>query len=316
MKSKMGIASATLILLLMLTFTSNAEQPASGLGAPHSETKGETKGERKGEAKSEVKIAVQLWSVKEDLAKDFEGTIKALANMGFQGVELAGEFGEFSTNPKALADFIRSTGMQISGAHIDFDSLSDKRFEATIDFYKTAGVALLLIGYDARAGDSATIEQTIDDLNRLTKKVEANGIRFGYHNHDFEFRAYKNATFWDHIANATADTMVLQMDVGWVNFAGAEPIDYVRKYPGRTLSTHYKGTLHPTVKNRLPIIGQDSIDWAALYKINRDIGGTTWIVIEQEEYPLGLSPLEAVRLSKYGLDKALAPFKEPLIKSK
>lgn len=245
------------------------------------------------------KLSVQLWSVRNHIAEDFDATIDALAKMGFDGVELAGDFGKFTDDPKGLAAFIKSKGLEISGAHVDFNSLSDDKFEETINFYKAADVPMLIIGYDTRAGSSDTIEQTIADLNRIAPGVEAHGIRFGYHNHDFEFAPFGEATFWDHIAKSTPNSLVLQMDVGWVNHAGADPIEYVRRYAGRTLSTHYK------IKFNNPIIGQDSFDWAGLYKVNTEVGGTQWIVLEQEEYPEGLTPLESVRLSKQGLAKAL-----------
>jgi sugar phosphate isomerase/epimerase len=245
------------------------------------------------------KLSIQLWSVRNHIAEDFNATIDALGKMGFEGVELAGDFGNFTDDPKGLAALIKSKGLKISGAHVDFNSLSDEKFEDTINFYKAADVPMLIIGYDTRAGNSDTIEQTIADLNRIAPMVEAHGMRFGYHNHDFEFAPFGDTTFWDHIAKSTPDSLVLQMDVGWVNHAGADPIEYVRRYPGRTLSTHYK------IKFNNPIIGQDSFDWAALYKTNRDAGGTQWVVLEQEEYPEGLTPLESVRLSKQGLAKAL-----------
>jgi len=255
------------------------------------------------------KISVQLWSVREALKQDFKGTISQLADMGFQGVELAGDFGEFSDNPEGLKEFISSLGMQISGAHVNYESLSDENFDQTIHFYKTANVPMLMIPYDARAGKLDAIDQVINDLNRLSPKVEAHGIRFGYHNHDFEFANYSAEkgipTFWDYIAQSTSDSFVLQLDVGWVNYVGLNPVDYVKKYPGRTLTTHYKATLQPTTKDKQPIIGQDTLNWGELYEANKTVGGTQWIVLEQEEYPNGLTPLQAVALSKEGLDEAL-----------
>jgi len=99
--------------------------------------------------------------------------------------------------------------------------------------------------------------------------------------------------------------MILQLDVGWVNFAGLKPEGFVRKYPGRTVTTHYKAKLAPNVTGKRPIIGEDSIDWLALIDANLDVGGTKWLIVEQEDYPEPLSPLESVRLSKQGLDRFL-----------
>ena len=101
----------------------------------------------------------------------------------------------------------------------------------------------------------------------------------------------------------------MQIDVGWVNYAGKDPVSFVRRYPGRTISTHYKATLNPEVKDKLPIIGQDSLDWGSLYDANRTVGGTLWLVVEQEEYPNGLTAMEALEMSKQGLDNILKKHK-------
>ena len=82
----------------------------------------------------------------------------------------------------------------------------------------------------------------------------------------------------------------------------------MKRYPSRTLTTHYKVKLAEGVKRKQPFIGQDTIDWLNLSKINIAVGGTLWFVVEQEEYPNGLTPLEAVKQSKMVLDKILNNF--------
>jgi sugar phosphate isomerase/epimerase len=84
-----------------------------------------------------------------------------------------------------------------------------------------------------------------------------------------------------------------------------DPVEYVRRYPGRTLTTHYKVRLPEGTKGKLPIIGQDTIDWPALIQANIEVGGTRWLVVEQEEYPNDLTPMQAVEMSKKGLDTYL-----------
>jgi len=257
------------------------------------------------------KISVQLWSVREDVAADFKASIGKIAEMGFEGVELAGDLGEFKDNPTALAEFIESKGMKISGAHVNYDALSSENFDQTINYYKAAGAPTLIIPYDPRMGKNDQVDEAIAQLNELHKKVSAHGFRFGYHNHGFEFEENPQTgeTFWDQLAQSTPASFVLQLDVGWVNFAGKDPISFVERYPGKTLSTHYKATLHPSTTDKLPIIGQDTIDWARLYDANRTSGGTQWLVVEQEEYPQGFSPMQAVHMSKQGLDRILREHK-------
>lgn len=260
---------------------------------------------------TQPRLSVQLWSVREDVAADFKSSISKLADMGFEGIELAGDVGEFTDDPSGLAQFVASKGMTISGAHVNYESLSDENFEQTVSFYKRAGVPMLMIGYDARMGKADEVDDAIAELNDLHSKVSAQGLSFGYHNHEFEFSETSNGkqTFWDQLAQSTPPSFVMQIDVGWVNYAGKDPVSFVTRYPGRTISTHYKATLNPEVKDKLPIIGQDSLDWGSLYDANRTVGGTLWLVVEQEEYPNGLTAMEALKMSKQGLDNILKKHK-------
>ncbi|GGZ96079.1 sugar phosphate isomerase [Arenicella chitinivorans] len=252
---------------------------------------------------SELKVSIQLWSVKEELKVDFKGTIKALADMGFQGVEFANEFGEFANDPVGLVEFIRSQGLEISGAHTVFPTLEPDKIDATLAFYAAAEVPLVVIAWDDRAFDPTTVWQTIADLNRLYEPVTQAGFLFGYHNHAEEFAPYRGkTTLWDHIANSTPESLVMQLDAGWAKTAGINPESVVRQHPGRTFAIHYKASSPESAGQTRPIIGEDTINWAALIVANSEVGGTQWVVLEQEVYPDGLAPLDAIRLSKRALD--------------
>jgi len=145
----------------------------------------------------------------------------------------------------------------------------------------------------------------VSELNELTIKLAPLGMKTGFHNHDKEFNEYNNSTYWDYLALNTSSEVILQQDVGWTTYAGKDPVEYVKRYPGRTITTHYKVRLPEGTEGKLPIIGQDTIDWLNLTKANIAVGGTLWIVVEQEEYPNGLTPLQAVEKSKLGLEKIL-----------
>lgn len=251
------------------------------------------------------KVSVQLWSVKDAVKSDFEGTLNKLADMGFSGVEFAGEFGKYQEDPTALKSFLDGIGLQVSGAHIPFEKLNSENFSATTRFYRALGCDTLIIPFDKRAFDDDQVDNLIADLNRLSTQLAPLGMKIGYHNHAQEFGVHKNSTFWDYIAKNTNENVVMQQDVGWTTYAGKDPIEYVKRYPGRTLTTHYKVELPEGTQGKLPLIGQDTIDWANLIDANIKVGGTKWLVVEQEAYPNGLTPLEAVKVSKNGLDSFL-----------
>ena len=253
----------------------------------------------------EPKISVQLWSVKDDVKADFKGTLKQLVEMGFSGVEFANEFGEFSGDPQSIKAVLDTFGLEGSGAHLSFEQLNDNNFAETVKFYQVIGVEILIVPWDERAWHPEGIKEVVTLLNKLSKKLAPLGMKVGFHNHQHEFNAYKGSTYWDYLAKNTVQDVILQQDVGWTTFAGKDPVDYVKRYPQRTLTTHYKALYPEDTQGKLPIIGQDTIDWLTLSKTNIAVGGTLWFVIEQEEYPNGLTPLQAVEQSKIGLDKIL-----------
>lgn len=251
------------------------------------------------------KISVQLWSVKDELKEDFKGTIEQLAKLGFQGVEFARDFGPFENDAEGLKNYLASLGMEGSGGHIIFEQLNDENFEKTTSYYKTAGIDYLIIPWDERAWHPEGIKIIVEKLNYFAKKLAPLGMKIGFHNHDQEFNEFNHSTYWDYLAKNTTPNVILQQDVGWTTYAGKDPIEYVKRYPGRTLTTHYKVRLPEGTTGKLPIIGQDTIDWLNLTKTNIAVGGTLWLVVEQEEYPNGLTPLQSVAQSKMGLDKIL-----------
>ena len=259
--------------------------------------------------KSPLQISVQLWSVKDDLKKDFNGTLTQLAAMGFDGVEFAGEFGPYANDAKGLKKLLDKLGLKVSGAHINFTLFTEDKFAETVAFYQTLDTKVLLVGWDTRAWDPKQVGSLVDDLVKLAKDLEPYGIQTGFHNHDKEFGQFKESTFWDYIATSTTQNMILQLDIGWVTAAGVDPVEYINRYPGRTLTTHIKAKLPKGVTTGRPIIGEDTTDWPAVLTAEIEVGGTTWFVVEQEEYPDGLTPLEAVKLSKQGFDKIIANMK-------
>ena len=251
-------------------------------------------------APTSPRIGVQLWSVKDEIKQDFEGTLTRIAQLGFQGVEFAGEFGKYKDDPAGLKAFLAKNQLACAGAHMPLEKLSAAQFDATTAFYEALGCENLIISMDKRAFTVEGSAEVSKELSALTGKLATKGMRIGYHNHAEEFAGAVGKTPWDVIATNTPKATILQQDVGWATVAGKDPVAYVKKYPGRTLSTHFKAKFAPGTTGT-PIIGQDKTDWAALTRAARSVGGTHWIVVEQEEYPNGMGQLESVAASLKGL---------------
>src|SRR5690606_10736549 len=137
------------------------------------------------------------------------------------------------------------------------------------------------------------------------QKLKPHGMHTGYHNHLNEMVGEKGATPWDVIGKNTSPEVILQQDVGWTEAAGKNPVDFIKAYPGRTLTTHYKAVAPYVESSEHPIIGQDTTDWKSLIEANRTYGGTLWLVVEQEVYPEGLTPMQSIEASIKGLQKVI-----------
>jgi sugar phosphate isomerase/epimerase len=257
-------------------------------------------------APTQPKLSVQLWSVKDAVSADFEGTLTQLAGMGFQGVEFAGNFGKYSNDPQGLVAFLNKVHLQPSAAHVQLEKLSPENIEATIAFYKAINCNLLIVPYDKRAATVEGAQQLANELSAIEAKLLPHGMHTGYHNHKQEMVDINNTTAWDVIAKNTPSTVVLQQDVGWTEVAGKNPVDIVKHYPGRTITTHYKAAAPEEGNKENPIIGKDTTDWKALVTVNRTVGGTQWLVVEQEAYPEGMTPMQSVEASLKGLQKEIA----------
>ena len=259
---------------------------------------------------AQPKIGVQLHSVRDAISEDFENTLIQIADMGFDGVEFAGRYGPYNEDPKGLKTFLQSIGLELSGAHISLKQLRGERGDKHLRFFETLGVKLLIIPYDERANQPQHIDALITELAETAERAKQRGMQLGYHNHSSEFEAFGKGTFWDYLAQNTSDDFVLQLDVGWVKFAGLDPIDYIKRYPQRTLTTHYKIRSYKGKPSSVPagtkvILGQNDYDWPALIRATTEYGGTDWIIIEQEEYPEPLTPIQSVKASLNGLTQVL-----------
>jgi sugar phosphate isomerase/epimerase len=257
-------------------------------------------------APTKPQLSVQLWSVKDAVSADFEGTLKQLKAYGFQGVEFAGNFGKYADDAKGLKAFLDKTGLKASAAHVPFDKLSPENFDKTVAFYKAIDCHMLIIPFDKRANTAEGALAIAKELSAIEAKLAPLGMHTGYHNHKQEMLDTGDTTPWDVIAKNTPTAVVLQQDVGWTEVAGKDPVEIVKHYPGRTITTHYKAAAPEEGNKEDPIIGKDTTDWKALIVANRTIGGTLWLTVEQEVYPAGMTPMQSVEASLKGLQKEIA----------
>jgi sugar phosphate isomerase/epimerase len=239
-----------------------------------------------------IKIALQLWSVREECARNLEGTLKAIADMGYEGVEFAGYYGRKANDLKRILDDL---GLKVAGTHIPIDTLLGERLRETIEFNQILGNKYLIVPglpESMRNSKSAWLN-TAKLMNEISDKLKPESMLIGYHNHAIEFQPINGEVPWYIFFDATKPDVVMQLDTGNAMRGGVSPegiLEIIKRYPGRAKTIHLK---EYSRKNEKALIGEGEIKWKELINLCESIGGTEWYIIEQETY--AYPPLECAK---------------------
>ena len=256
-----------------------------------------------------IGIGLQMWSIREDAKKDMDAALKSVAELGFEGVEFAG-FHKYAEDAQGLRKKLDELKLKAVGSHVGAAAFADDKVKHTIDFHKTIGCRYLIVGGDGRFSDASGSVEYAKVMNAAAKKLKPAGLFCGHHNHTEEFKKVgdqpNDKTYWDLFIERTGKDVAIEHDIGWSTVAGLDPIALIKRYPGRTKLTHFKASLPEGVKDKKPFIGQDTIDWRGVIKACDEVGGTEWFIVEQEDYPKGMTPIECVKTSLDGLKTILA----------
>ena len=244
------------------------------------------------------RIAVQLYSVRHEMAKDMPGTLKAVRDIGYEGVEFFGGY----IRPDILLKALKKNKLKVVGWHTPVANIMPPLIEAAIVYNKAIGNNSLVVPAlpseytSTRAGwlKAAEILQT------ASKRLAEEGMYTGYHNHHTEFTNVEGQMPWDIIAAATDKTISLQMDTGNCMRGKGDPLALMRKYSGRGRTIHLKP--YSKAKEFATMIGSDDTDWQAVKKIGES-DNTEWYIVEYECETL-YKPLEGVELCFKALKEA------------
>jgi sugar phosphate isomerase/epimerase len=256
-------------------------------------------------AKGKLPVALQLYSVRGDCGKNFDAALAEVARMGFEGVEFAGYY-NYAAKPADLRKKLDDLNLKVAATHIGTGTLRGDALKKTIDFHQTIGCKFLIVPGDRDFTDPEKSKALAETFNQATLVLKPLNMACGYHNHTGEFKKDGDKTYWDLFAERTSKDVILQQDCGWTAAAGLDPVAMMKRYQGRMKSTHFKPTVVGNDKSKKGILGQDSVDWAAVIVGCREFGGTEWITLAQEAYPDGKSPMECTALSFAALKKLLA----------
>lgn len=239
---------------------------------------------------AQIPVALQLYTVRDQTADDFSGTLRSVGRLRYEGVEFAGYGGLSADEMKAL---LAETGLQAAGTHVSLETLEED-LDAQIDYCLAIGCPYLVVPWLAPQlrQDVPSVAARLNDIGRRCKD---RAITFGYHNHDWEFVRSDGATFMNRLLDATDPELVaLELDIGWASYGGVDPIAVLRERTGRVPLVHVKdfGANRESVD-----VGEGTLDWRAILPVARQ-AGARWYIVENDE-PSGPSVESARRSLEY-----------------
>ena len=240
-------------------------------------------------------IGIQLYTIRDLVSKDLEGTLKTLSKIGYRSVEAAGYHDRkfYGLTPREYKKLVESYGIKPMSTHSKFSlANADIVIEDTLE----AGMKFIFIPY-LSGEERKTLDQykkLANEYNKIGEKCRSAGLTFGYHNHDFEFYKIEDEIPYDILLNRTDPEYVsMQLDLYWIVYAGYSPIDYFKNYPGRFASWHVKD-MEKGDKKESTEIGNGIIDFEEIFNQKQKAGLACYFV-EQEAFKI--HPIESITQS-------------------
>ena len=269
-------------------------------------------------------VALQIYSVRDIAEKDLEGTLIKVKEMGYDGVEFAGLYGHEPGQIKAMLEKI---GLIPVSAHVPLEAMLEDP-EGVIGAYAEIGCKYIAVPYitEERRPGTDGFQKTIEDIEKVAIASKKFGIQMLYHNHDFEFAKVDGKYGLDIIYDSISeDLLKTEIDTCWVNVAGEDPADYVRKYSGRAPVVHLKdfvmsgkekpGQLYELIgieSEKKEEQGEEAFgfrpvgygvqDFGSILKASEQ-AGAQWVIVEQDQPSLGKTSMECAAMSREYLKK-------------
>jgi sugar phosphate isomerase/epimerase len=223
-------------------------------------------------------LGVQLYTLRTEMERDVGETLARVAEIGYEEVEFAGYFGH---SPAEIRGFLAETGLRAPSAHVALD-LVEEAWPATLEAAATVGHEFVVVPWipESRRASLDDWRAIADRLTRAAAEARAAGLRFAYHNHDFEFRQLEGRTPMDvFLEVADPDLVQVELDVFWIVQAGGDPIAFIDRWPGRIPLVHVKDR---TADGRMTEVGSGAIDWAEIFGL-RERAGIRHYFVEHDE---------------------------------
>jgi sugar phosphate isomerase/epimerase len=234
-------------------------------------------------ASSSIPIGLELYSVRDALKQDPEGTVRAVAQMGYQCVEFYAPYLEWNdAQAKQMRKLMDDLGVRCYSTHNDEDYFGADKISRARDLNKILGSKYMVMAYTEPKGGIDGWKAIAEKLNTAADQLESSGLKPGYHNHDAEWRPVDGVRPMEILAKNTKPSIMLQLDVGTCIEAGADPVAWIRANPGRIRSLHLKDWSSDPSKGYKVLFGEGDAKWKDIFAAAESVGGVEYYLLEQE----------------------------------
>jgi sugar phosphate isomerase/epimerase len=234
-------------------------------------------------ASTAIPMGIEMYSVREELKKDAHGTVRAIAGMGYQGLEFYAPYFDWSqAEAKEMKKLLDDLGIRCFSTHNDASFLDQEHIQKAIDLNLNLGSKYVVVASSHPKPGIAGWREVADALNFAEDKLQASGLKAGYHNHELEFKPLDGVRPMEVLAKNTKPAVMLQLDVGTCLAAGSDPVAWIRGNPGRIGSLHCKDWSPEAGKGFSVLFGEGVANWKAIFAAAESVGGAEYYLMEQE----------------------------------
>ena len=236
-----------------------------------------------------MQVALELYTVRDETARDFAGTLRRVAQIGYRGVEFAG-YGNLTA--QEMSALLAETGLLPVSTHLGLDALQDSQLEASMRYCLDIGCAFIVLPWLANEWRTREGMQALAPrLNAIGQRCQEHGITFAYHNHDFEFTRVDGIYLLDYLLQATDASLVkIELDVYWVAYAGLDPVSYLHTLGNRVVLLHLKDM---AADRSMTEVGKGMLDMQQICAFAQNRG--LWGIVEHDHPQI--PSLESAKIS-------------------
>jgi sugar phosphate isomerase/epimerase len=235
-------------------------------------------------AASSIPVGLELYSVRKELQRDPQATVRAVAKMGYQCVEFYAPYFQWSEDEtKQMRKLLDDLGIRCYSTHNDSSNVNAENIAKARDRNLILGCKYVVVAsFHPLPTELDGWKAVADALNSADEQLAKSGLHSGYHNHEPEFTTIGGGRPMEVIAKNTKPSIMLQLDVGTCLKAGSDPVAWIRSNPGRIRSLHLKEWSSDPAKAYSVLFGEGNADWKGILAAAESVGGVEYYLIEQE----------------------------------